>query len=96
MDRSQDRGDGFAATRHSAEPEPQERLGRAGECQAQDEFCAQFKARMLGRSGPTFGDGTSVADYADEAASAYWETDWQRALGPEECADADISYWGEE
>jgi hypothetical protein len=61
-----------------------------------DEFCARFKAHMLKRAGPTFDDGESIADYADDIAVSFWETDWQRALGPEECADADISYWGEE
>ena len=38
-----------------------------------------------------FDDGES----ADDTAPTYWETDWQRKLGPEECADADMSYWGE-
>jgi hypothetical protein len=42
-----------------------------------------------------FDDGESIADYADEIAPSYWETPWQREMGPEECADADISYWGE-
>lgn len=63
---------------------------------AEAEFCARFKARMLAVAGPTFDDGDSIAEYADETAPTYWETDWQRALGPEECADADMSYWGEE
>lgn len=62
-----------------------------------EEFCARFKARMLARVGPpyTFDDGESIADYADEIAPTYWEEDWQRSMGPEDCADADMSYWGE-
>lgn len=60
-----------------------------------DEFCARFKARMIARAGEAFDDGESIADYADDTAPTYWETDWQRKLGPEECADADMSYWGE-
>jgi len=59
------------------------------------EFCARFKARMLDCGGSHFDDGESIADYADEIAPSYWETPWQWEMGPEECADADISYWGE-
>lgn len=50
---------------------------------------------MLGRAGPTFDNGDSIAGYADMTGPSYWETDWQREMGPEECADADMSYWGE-
>ena len=60
-----------------------------------DEFCARFKRRMLSRAGDKFDDGESIADYADETAPAYFETDWQRDEGPEACADADMSYWEE-
>jgi hypothetical protein len=60
-----------------------------------DQFCARFKARMLSVAGPTFDDGESIGDYADDVGPTYFETDWQRALGPEECAEADMSYWGE-
>lgn len=63
---------------------------------ARDEFCARFKARMLNCGWTHFDDGESIADYADYTAPTYWETDWQREMGPEECADADMSYWGEE
>lgn len=62
---------------------------------SKEEFCARFKARMLDRAGTHFDDGESIADYAEEIAPTYYETDWQRRMGPEECADADISYWGE-
>lgn len=72
----------------------QRAIGEAAEI-AEDEFRARFKARMLARAGEWFDDGDSIADYADECAPTYFETDWQRVMGPEECADADISYWGE-
>jgi hypothetical protein len=59
-------------------------------------FCARFRARMLARAGVTFGDGGSIAEYADQAAPTYFDDAAQRAEGPEECADADMSYWGDE
>jgi len=69
----------------------------AGEILTQEEFCTRFKAHMLKRAGPTFDDGESIAEYADDAATAYWEDEgWLRDQGPEECADADMSYWGED
>ncbi|KMS64088.1 hypothetical protein V475_20165 [Sphingobium baderi LL03] len=62
-----------------------------------DEFCARFKARMIARAGETFDDGESIADYADDTAPSYWEENgWLRDQGPEDCADADMSYWGED
>jgi hypothetical protein len=60
-----------------------------------EEFCARFKAHMLAMAGEKFDDGASIAEYADETATAYWDEPDQRAEGPEECASADISYWGE-
>lgn len=60
-----------------------------------EEFCERFKARMLASGATHFDDGESIADYAEETAPTYWETDWQRELGPEECAEADMSYWGD-
>lgn len=63
---------------------------------SQGEFCARFKARMLAMSGATvFDDGESIAGYADATAPTYFQTGWQREEGPETCADADMSYWGE-
>jgi len=62
----------------------------------QAEFCARFKAHMLKYGGPTFEDGSSIADYADDTAPTYWEQPSDREEGPEACADADMSYWGEE
>lgn len=60
-----------------------------------EEFCRRFKAHMLKVAGETFDDGTSIAEYADDLAQTYWDEPSQRADGPEECAAADISYWGE-
>lgn len=60
-----------------------------------DEFVQRFKARMLSVAGTKFDDGESIADYADETAPTYWEEKGQREDGPEECADSDMSYWGE-
>lgn len=61
-----------------------------------EEFCRRFKAHMLACAGTTFPDGTSVAEYADDIAPTYWDNPDQREEGPEECSDADISYWEEE
>jgi hypothetical protein len=61
-----------------------------------EDFCARFKARMLTIAGPTFADGESIAEYADQAGPTYWDDPHQREDGPEECADADMSYWGED
>ena len=60
-----------------------------------EEFCARFKARMLERAGEQFDDGESIADYAEATAPTYFEIDEWRDEGPEDCADADMSYWGE-
>lgn len=62
----------------------------------QDEFCRRFVTRMVDAAGfDRFDDGDLVLDYARETAPTYYEIGWQRALGPEECAEADISYWGD-
>ena len=61
-----------------------------------DQFIQRFVDHMAKQAGfAAFDDGTTVTDYAKDTAPSYWETDWQRELGPEECAEADISYWGE-
>lgn len=62
---------------------------------SRDEFCARFKARMLAVAGAAFDDGDSIAEYADEAGPTYWDDLDQRSDGPEACADADMSYWGD-
>jgi hypothetical protein len=61
-----------------------------------EEFCARFKAYMLSVAGETFDDGEPIADYADETAPTYWDEPGQRKEGPEECAQADMSYWGDD
>lgn len=63
---------------------------------SRDEFIRRFKQRMIDAAGPTFDDGTSIADYAEkEAGPSYYADIESRRLGPEESADADMSYWGE-
>jgi len=59
-----------------------------------EEFIERFVAEMVSY-GATFDDGTSVEEYAREIAPTYWDNEDQRAEGPEECAQADMSYWGE-
>lgn len=63
---------------------------------SKEEFCERFKAHMIS-SAPfeKFDDGMTVAEYADEVAPTYYNDPHQCAEGPEECADADMSYWGE-
>ena len=61
-----------------------------------DEFCKRFVTRMLDRAGRDhFDDGELILDYADRTAPTYFEDDGIRDEGPEACADADMSYWGE-
>lgn len=60
-----------------------------------ENFCARFRAWMLDRAGATFDDGSSIADYADDTGPTYWDDASMRDEGPEACAEADMSYWGE-
>lgn len=60
-----------------------------------EEFCRRFVERMVQRGGQTFDDGSSIREYAEETAPTYWQERHQREDGPEECAEADMSYWGE-
>ena len=61
-----------------------------------EEFCARFVAEMKRAAGfEAFTDGTTVEDYAKATAPSYYDEPDQRADGPEECARADVSYWGE-
>ena len=62
----------------------------------QAEFVERFVAHMLKVGGQKFDDGTSIEEYARMTGPTYWEDEEQRSWGPEECADADMSYWGEE
>lgn len=59
-------------------------------------FTLRFIMRMVAKSGHTFSDGTSVAGYAASVAPSYFDDDRYRLLGPEECADSDMSYWEED
>lgn len=70
----------------------------AAEALSQEEWCKRFVIRMLDLAAPRdhFDGGELILDYANATAPTYWETDWQREMGPEECAEADVSYWGEE
>lgn len=63
---------------------------------SKEEFCRRFRERMIAVAGPTFDDGESVAGYADSVSPSYWDDPQQREDGPEACADADMSYWGED
>ncbi len=57
------------------------------------EFCRRFIAEMLRLAGNKFRDGASIAKYAAEIGSTYWDDPDQRDDGPEACAESDISYW---
>lgn len=68
-----------------------------------EEFCARFVAEMVRIVGPSYSqldedgraaeEGLITAKYAEEVAPTYFDTDWQRDGGPEECARTDYSYW---
>lgn len=60
-----------------------------------EDWLAAFKDRML-EAGPTFDDGSSIADYADEVGESYWLDLDCYLLCPREAAATDMSYWGEE
>ena len=62
---------------------------------SKEEFCARFKAYML-RAGEIFDDGSSIAEYADDIALAYWEDTSLADESPEACAAADMDYWEED
>lgn len=59
-----------------------------------EQFCERFKAHMLKIAGGKFDDETSVAEYAEMTGPSYYE-DQMKLETPEDCADADMSYWGE-
>lgn len=60
-----------------------------------EEFCRRFKVHMLAIAGSKFDDRSSIASYAEETAPAYWDEPDLRKEGPEECAQTDVSYWGD-
>lgn len=63
----------------------------------QADFIASFVARMLAQTAPhtTLNNGEDIATYARNAAVTYFDDHLSRRDGPEACADADMSYWGE-
>lgn len=61
-----------------------------------EEFIERFVSHMKRQAGQFFDDGYPIEKYAREAAPTYWDEPHQRSDGPEECADADMSYWGED
>ena len=61
-----------------------------------EDFIARFVTEMVRYAGPLFETGESVADYARGTALSYWDDEDQRADGPEACAEADMSCWGED
>ncbi len=58
-----------------------------------DDFVERFVDHLISIGGRTFADGESVEDYAREVAPIYWAEEWQRADGPEACAEADFDCW---
>lgn len=70
-----------------------------------DEFVARFVTEMCRlapferfdlEEGPEGnGQGDTVKEYAEMTAPTYWDDDALTDESPEECAQADISYWGE-
>lgn len=61
---------------------------------SEQEFCDRFVTHMLKLVGrETFDDGSSIAEYARDTASSYFEEQHQDGKSPEDCADADVSYW---
>lgn len=62
-----------------------------------DEWERRFAEHMIVKAGFThFDDGESVESYAKRIAPSYWEDAESRGEGPEDSADADMSYWGEQ
>lgn len=56
-----------------------------------DEFLARFKSKLRDLLGEHYD-----FKYVDQIAPTYWDDLQQRAEGPEECAEAEFSEWGEE
>lgn len=72
-----------------------------GEIELHDaiEVWADFRDRFVTEMMTAFPifDGTAdeLRSYAEDTAKACYGEPWQREEGPEACAQADISYWGE-
>ncbi len=65
----------------------------------EEEFITRFKTHMLKIAKDLWGmdefeGGGSIAEYAEKVAPTYWADPLQREDGPEQCAQADLSYWG--
>jgi hypothetical protein len=60
-----------------------------------DEFCTRFVNLMMRYERTFNGTEAELRAYAEETAPTYWDDLYQRAEGPEECAEADLSYWEE-
>lgn len=58
---------------------------------AREAFLDRFKTRLL-----ELLDDAYDAKYVDEIAPTYWDDLAQRDDGPEECAEAEASEWGQE
>ena len=56
-----------------------------------EQFIDRFKIRLRDILGESYD-----FKYVDEIAPTYWNDPDQRAEGPEECAEAEASEWGEE
>lgn len=57
------------------------------------EFCDRFVAEMMTAAPIYEGTPEELRAYAEEAAPSYFAEEWQREMGPEECAQSDIDYW---
>lgn len=61
-----------------------------------EEFSQRFVDRMVRHSDISeISVGVSVREYAEKAAPAYWIEAREQRVTPEECADEDMSYWGQ-
>lgn len=55
------------------------------------EFISRFKSRLHDILGVHYDP-----NYVDQIAPTYWDDLGQRSEGPEECAEAEASEWGQE
>lgn len=62
---------------------------------SQEDFCARFVIEMMTAAAIYDGTEAELRAYAEEIAPTYFGDDWQRAEGPEACAQSDIGYWEE-
>ena len=62
-----------------------------------EDFTRRFIDYMCQTAGFThFDDGTAVATYAADVVESYWADPAYREDGPENCAEGDMDYWGED